>query len=68
MSKKSKCPKCDGCGQIADDTDQLPWSVWEELPEGSKAAVFFGLVSPMECPRCHGAGELAAKAAGGEAK
>ena len=51
-----KCPKCDGCGQIADDEDQTPWKFWQELPAKSAAAVFLGLVKPIVCPACKGTG------------
>lgn len=53
----SKCVKCDGCGQVANDDDQLPWSYWKELPLQSAVAVLVGLVQPITCPECNGTGE-----------
>jgi len=53
-----KCEKCDGCGKIANDEDETPWSDWLELPLGSSAAILMGLVKPIECPKCKGSGEL----------
>ena len=52
------CPKCDGCGQIANSHDGEPWTVWMNLPVRSAAAVVFGIVKPIPCPRCGGSGKL----------
>jgi hypothetical protein len=52
-----KCSKCDGCGKIANDDDQSPWTFWEQLPPGSDIAVRMGLVKPIACPKCGGSGE-----------
>lgn len=52
-----KCWKCDGCGQIANDDDQSPWSAWEALPPGPDMVVRLGLVWPLPCPECSGMGE-----------
>lgn len=52
----AKCPKCDGCGQIANDDNGSPWSQWQSLPEVSKAAIRAGLVRPLPCPKCDGKG------------
>jgi len=51
-----KCPKCEGCGQIANDDEGSPWTFWKNLPDGSNAAVKLGLVKPVPCPRCKGKG------------
>jgi hypothetical protein len=51
------CPKCDGCGKIANDDDQSPWTFWEALTPPSNMAVTLGLVKPVECPDCNGTGE-----------
>jgi hypothetical protein len=48
------CPRCEGCGQIANSDDGEPWTVWEELPPGSDLAVRVGLVRPITCPGCRG--------------
>ena len=47
-----KCPKCDGCGQVANTEDEEPWTVWAALPPGADAAVKMGLVKPKPCPEC----------------
>jgi hypothetical protein len=49
------CPKCDGCGQVADTDDQEPWTAWTSLPLQSSAAVLMGLVKPIPCPVCRAA-------------
>jgi hypothetical protein len=58
MSMGTKCPKCDGCGRIANDDEGTPWTFWENLPVKSAAAVFLGLVQPIPCPGCDGDGEI----------
>jgi hypothetical protein len=52
-----KCPKCDGCGQVANTPDQEPWTVWMALPLQSAGAVVAGLVKPIPCPKCGGKAE-----------
>lgn len=52
----AKCPKCDGCGKIADSEDGEPWTIWTDLPLKSSAAVLMGLVKPINCPECGGSG------------
>jgi len=52
------CPTCEGCGRVADDGDQTSWSLWENIPLGSSAAVAHGLVKPMTCPTCGGTGKV----------
>ena len=47
-----QCPKCGGCGQVADTEDEESWSVWAALPPGIDAAVTMGLVKPKPCPKC----------------
>ena len=47
-----KCPKCGGCGQVADTEDEEPWTTWLALPLGSAQAVVMGLVKPKPCPKC----------------
>jgi hypothetical protein len=49
---KGPCPTCEGCGQIANDDSQTPWSAWLDLPLKSSAAVLMGLVRPLPCPTC----------------
>ena len=36
------CPRCDGCGLVANTDDAEPWTHWERLPEASKMAVRMG--------------------------
>lgn len=50
------CPKCNGCGRVADTESQEPWSVWEDLPLKSSHAVIAGVVNPITCSRCGGTG------------
>lgn len=50
------CPRCGGCGRIANDVDGTPWSFWEALAPGSDAAVRAGIVQPVTCPDCGGKG------------
>ena len=38
MASEAGCPKCDGCGQVADTEDQEPWSAWAALPLRSAGA------------------------------
>ncbi len=54
--EKEKCHQCDGCGQVATDDDETPWSFWKSLPAGSDLAVRLGLVQPKPCPVCEGTG------------
>lgn len=56
-TETGKCPKCEGCGKIANTKDQEPWTVWLDMPVGSATAVIMGLVRPLECPACHGSGK-----------
>ncbi len=42
-----ECPKCEGCGQIADNDDMTPWiHRWK------------GLLGPFLCPQCGGKGMI----------
>lgn len=52
------CHRCAGCGQVADDPDNTPWSYWEQLPLKSGLAVVLGLVRPLKCPLCKGSGKI----------
>ncbi len=53
-----RCPRCEGCGKLADSDDREPWTVWENLPLRSAGAVLLGLVKPIECPDCSGTGKV----------
>lgn len=48
------CPRCEGCGQLADTDDREPWTAWESLPPGADLAVKAGLVKPVPCDQCDG--------------
>lgn len=61
-TQKEKCGRCGGCGRIADNESGDPWTVWENLPVGSDAAVRLGLIKPITCPDCNGTGEAKPKA------
>jgi len=52
MVARKDCPKCGGCGQVANTDDQEPWTVWAELPVQSALAVVLGIVRPIPCPKC----------------
>ena len=58
MVRQNKCPKCNGCGYVADTEDQEPWTAWQELPSNSAISAFLGFVKPIRCPKCDGAGFL----------
>jgi hypothetical protein len=51
-----KCTACDGCGKIANDDDNTPWSYWEKLKPPANLAVQMGLVVPLTCVACEGTG------------
>lgn len=51
------CPRCLGCGQLANSEDREPWSAWAELPPGSDLAVRMGMVKPIPCDQCGGSGK-----------
>lgn len=53
-----KCPRCEGCGQIANDEDGTPWRVWLDLPLRSSLSVLAGIVKPLLCPVCKGKGKV----------
>jgi hypothetical protein len=59
------CATCAGCGQVANDPDQTPWSAYATLPSGSDLAVRLGLVRPRRCPTCGGSGRIVSAAAHG---
>lgn len=46
------CERCHGEKQIANTASGERWSLWEQLPPGSDAAVKLGLVKPIPCPAC----------------
>lgn len=47
-----QCPRCDGCGHIADTAAGEPWTAWAMLPPGSDLAVRADTVRPIPCPDC----------------
>lgn len=54
-----ECPRCLGCGQLADSDDREPWSMWTNLPLQSSAAILLGWVKPITCDECDGSGRAA---------
>lgn len=54
----TRCPRCDGCGMLADTEDKEPWSDWMALPLRSSHAVLLGVVRPILCPDCNGTGQV----------
>lgn len=57
MPEKNRCPRCLGCGQLANSDDREPWSAWSDLPPGSDLAVRMGIVQPIPCDECGGTGQ-----------
>lgn len=57
-TERKACPKCDGCGRVANTDDEESWSQWASLPPGSNAAVVAGIVKPKLCDTCGGSGVL----------
>lgn len=58
VKDKRKCPKCTGCGKVADSADEEPWSAWLSLPLAASVAVLAGIVMPKICPLCGGSGKV----------
>lgn len=56
MAERMPCPRCKGCGQLANSDSGEPWTDWLKLPLESALAVFIGLVRPVTCPACGGTG------------
>ena len=52
------CPRCDGCGKLADTEQKEPWTQWTSMPLHSSMAVLSGIVKPIPCPDCGGSGKL----------
>lgn len=52
LDRRAPCPRCGGCGQIANTDDGEPWTAWTSLPVRSAAAVVLGVVRPIPCPTC----------------
>ena len=53
-----KCPKCMGCGKVANSRDEEPWSARRSLPLKSFVAVFTGMVRSKTCSLCGGSGKV----------
>lgn len=57
-----ECPRCEGCGQIANDEDGTPWRAWLELPLKIRQRFNSeGIVRPLLCPVCKGKGKIPAR-------
>lgn len=56
---QTPCPRCEGCGQLANSDDREPWSYWLALPLQSALAITMGLVKPEPCDECGGTGKAA---------
>lgn len=67
-SDDASCPRCLGCGQLADSDDREPWTMWQDLPPGSDLAVRLGIVRPVPCGHCSGTGKKLTGEAGGAAE
>lgn len=53
MSEPTDCLKCGGCGQVADNEDEEPWTEWERFASRF-GPVRMGMVRPKPCPVCSG--------------
>jgi len=51
------CPRCRGCGKLANTEQQEPWIYWLELPIESQLAIALG-VKPETCKKCKGTGTI----------
>lgn len=58
MKEMKQCPKCEGCGKVANTREAEPWHRWESLPPGSDLAVRLGIICPIPCPKCNGTGKI----------
>ena len=57
----NECPRCDGCGQLADTEIHEPWTAWTpwlSLPMSRSMELMMGMVSPVDCPVCGGSGKV----------
>ena len=54
----AKCPRCAGCGELANDEVGTPWTVLLGLR--ASASSLLGWHVPVLCPVCDGAGTVAA--------
>jgi len=52
------CPRCRGCGKLANTEQQEPWIYWLELPIESQLAIALGVVKPEPCEECKGTGTI----------
>jgi len=60
-TKEMVCPRCAGCGKVANTPEGEPWSHWTDLPLNSAGAVIVGLVRPVTCPACGGRGRVSSQ-------
>lgn len=54
--REGACPRCWGCGQLANTEAREPWSAWLSLPTASHLAMLSGIVAPISCDACAGTG------------
>ena len=57
-AESARCPRCEGCGKLADTEDREPWTDWTSLPVASATALLMGLVKPVDCDECQGSGNV----------
>ncbi len=54
------CPKCLGCGQVANTVNQEAWKAWEDLSEKARIEAMHSLglkvITPITCTKCWGVG------------
>lgn len=59
-TKEMPCPRCRGCGKIADSEEGEAWIYWlpPYLEPPANIAVVAGIVKPITCPDCGGDGKM----------
>ena len=47
------CPKCKGCGQVANDGAETPWIDWKGLDLIMTLLCLGEVMTPKPCPMCN---------------
>lgn len=50
------CPRCEGCGDLADNEFKTPWRAWQDLPIITSPTMRESDVEKVECSQCSGTG------------
>lgn len=58
--REMPCPRCVGCGKLADSEDNEAWVYWipPYLNPPENLAVVMGIVKPIDCHDCAGTGKI----------